>query len=283
MHPHWLRTKLPTGKNFNEIKGILREKRLHTVCEEAICPNIGDCYERRAATFLILGDICTRQCGFCAVKKGSPYGVDEEEPQRVAEAIKIMELRYVVITSVTRDDLTDGGASVYAKTIKCIREHIKNCKIEVLIPDFGGDSVALETVINARPDILNHNIETVPSLYSQVRPMANYKRSLGLLKNTREKDSSLTTKSGVMLGLGESWDEIINVMKDIRDAGCDMLTIGQYLSPKKNALPIRRYYTPEEFDILRRAGENIGFNHIESGPLVRSSYRAETQSDDIFV
>lgn len=283
MHPHWLKTKLPTGNNFNEIKRILREKRLHTVCEEAICPNIGDCFEQRTATFLILGDICTRQCGFCAVKKGIPFWVDEEEPHRVAEAVKIMELRYVVITSVTRDDLTDGGALVYAKTIKHIREHIKNCKIEVLIPDFGGDSVALETVINARPDILNHNIETVPSLYSQVRPMANYKRSLELLKNAREKDSSLTTKSGVMLGLGESWDEIINVMKDIRDAGCDMLTIGQYLSPKKNALPIRRYYTPEEFDVLRRAGENIGFNHIKSGPLVRSSYHAKTQSDDIFV
>lgn len=283
MHPHWLRTKLPTGKNFRELKSILREKGLHTVCEEAICPNIGDCFERRTATFLILGDICTRQCGFCAVKKGSPVGTDEEEPRRIAEAVKIMELKYVVITSVTRDDLSDGGALIYAKTIKCIRETINNCKIEVLIPDFGGASVALETVINARPDILNHNIETVPSLYSQVRPMANYKRSLELLNNARKKKPSLITKSGVMLGLGESWDEIINVMTDIRDAGCDMLTIGQYLSPKKNALPIRRYYTPEEFNILRRAGENIGFNHVESGPFVRSSYYAKMQSEGSFV
>lgn len=283
MHPRWLRTKLPTGKNYNEIKSILREKGLHTVCEEAMCPNVGNCFEQRSATFLILGDICTRRCGYCAVKKGSPFGTDEDEPRRVAEAVKLMVLKYVVITSVTRDDLSDGGALIYAKTITCIREHSKNCRVEVLIPDFGGASVALKTVINARPDIVNHNIETVPSLYSQVRPLANYKLSLQLLKNAREIDSSLITKSGVMLGLGESWDEIINVMKDLRDAGCNMLTIGQYLSPGRNALPIRRYYTPEEFDMLRRAGENIGFNHIESGPLVRSSYHAKMQSEDIFV
>ena len=283
MRPNWLRVKLPTGKNFNEIKGILREKRLHTVCEEAICPNIGDCFEQRTATFLILGDICTRQCGFCAVKKGSPFGVDEEEPRRIAEAVGKVELKYVVITSVTRDDLSDGGASVYAETIKCIRTCIQDCRVEVLIPDLGGSSEALETVINARPDILNHNIETVPRLYSQVRPMANYKCSLELLKNARQKNPSSTTKSGLMLGLGEKWNEIINVMQDIRNAGCDILTIGQYLSPKRNALPIQRYYTPEEFEMLKLEGNRMGFKHVASGPLVRSSYQAKMQSDYIFV
>src|SRR3989339_128363 len=200
MRPSWLKIKLPTGKNFKEIKGILIDKRLHTVCEEALCPNIGECFEQRTATFLILGDACTRKCGFCAVKNGSPFGVDEREPLRIAEAVTKMNLQYVVITSVTRDDLADGGASVYAQTIQRIREYIKDCMVEVLIPDFGGSSEALEIVLNARPDILNHNIETVPRLYSPVRPMANYKRSLELLKNAKEIVNELTTKSGLMLG-----------------------------------------------------------------------------------
>ncbi|MFN3532287.1 MAG: lipoyl synthase [Candidatus Brocadia sp.] len=282
MRPHWLRVKLPAGRNYHEMKVFLREKRLHTVCEEAICPNIGECFEQRTATFLILGDTCTRQCGFCAVKRGSPSGIDFEEPLRIAEAVRKMELKYVVITSVTRDDLSDGGASVYAETIKCIREVVKDCKIEVLIPDFGGNLEALEAVITTGPDVLNHNIETVPRLYSCVRPAADYKRSLALLKNSQEKNPSLITKSGLMVGLGEQWDEIISVMQDIRNAGCDMLTIGQYLSPKRNALPVQRYYTPDEFDRLRWEGKRTGFKHVESGPLVRSSYHAKMQSENIF-
>jgi lipoic acid synthetase len=279
MRPDWLRIKLSTGKNFNEIKGILRENKLHTVCEEALCPNIGECFEQRTATFLILGDTCTRQCGFCAVKKGMPFGVDEGEPLRIAEAVKKMQLRYVVITSVTRDDLPDGGASVYAQTIQCIREYVKDCMIEVLIPDFSGSSESLEIVLNARPDIVNHNIETVPRLYPRVRPMTDYERSLELLENAKETVNELTTKSGLMLGLGEEWHEIISVMQAIRDAGCDILTLGQYLSPKRDALPIQRYYTPEEFETLKLEGERMGFLHVESGPLVRSSYHAKAQSD----
>lgn len=279
MHPNWLKVKLPANKNYHEIKGILQEKRLHTVCQEAICPNIGECFEQRTATFLILGDICTRQCGFCAVKKGSPSGLDEEEPKRIADAAKVMNLKYVVITSVTRDDLPDGGASFYARTIHCIRESIHDCRIEVLIPDFEGSLKSLEVVLDARPYVLNHNIETVPRLYSQVRPRANYHRSLELLKNAYDKASFLTTKSGLMLGLGERWDEIIYVMQAIRDTGCNILTLGQYLKPKKNALPIQRYYTPEEFEVLRSAGIKMGFKHVESGPLVRSSYHARMQLD----
>lgn len=279
MRPNWLRIKLSTGKNFHEIKGILRENKLHTVCEEALCPNIGECFEQRTATFLILGDTCTRQCGFCAVKKGMPFGIDEGEPLRIAEAVKKMKLQYVVITSVTRDDLPDGGASVYAQTIQRIREYVKDCMVEVLIPDFGGSPEALEIVLNARPDILNHNIETIQRLYPQVRPMADYERSLKLLKNAKETVNELTTKSGLMLGLGEEWDEIISVMQDIRNAGCDILTLGQYLSPKRDALPIQHYYPPEEFEMLKIEGERMGFMHVESGPLVRSSYHAKAQTN----
>ncbi|HHT9138451.1 MAG TPA: lipoyl synthase [Candidatus Wunengus sp. YC60] len=282
MRPDWLKIRLPTGKNFNEIKDILRENELHTVCEEALCPNIGECFEQRTATFLILGDTCTRKCGFCAVKKGMPLGIDKGEPLRIAEAVQKMQLKYVVITSVTRDDLADGGASVYAQTIQCICERIQDCTIEVLIPDFSGSSEALEIVLNAQPDILNHNIETVPRLYSQVRPMADYERSLELLKHAKETVNELTTKSGLMLGLGEEWHETISVMQDIRDVGCNILTIGQYLSPKRDALPIHRYYTPEEFEMLKIEGEQMGFKHIEAGPLVRSSYHAKTQSDQVF-
>ena len=281
MRPNWLRIKLSTGKNFNEIKAILRENKLHTVCEEALCPNIGECFEQRTATFLILGNTCTRQCGFCAVKKGMPFGIDKQEPLRIAKAVRKMQLKYVVITSVTRDDLTDGGASGYAQTIQRIREYVEDCMIEVLIPDFGGSSESLEIVLNARPDILNHNIETIQKLYSLVRPMADYERSLELLKNAKEIVNELTTKSGLMLGLGEEWDEIISVMQAIRDAGCDILTLGQYLSPKIDALPIQRYYTPEEFEILKMEGEQMGFKHVESGPLVRSSYHAKAQSNTL--
>lgn len=283
MRPPWLKVKLPSGKNFTEIKSILREEQLHTVCEEAICPNIGECFEQRTATFLILGDICSRHCGFCAVKKGRPSMVDANEPQRIAAAILKMKLTYVVITSVTRDDLPDGGASVYAEAITLIRKQSKDCKIEVLIPDFGGSSDALEKVIRARPDIVNHNIETVPRLYSLVRPMASYRRSLKILARIQNKNPSLIAKSGFMVGLGETWDEILDVMRDIKQAPCNMLTIGQYLGPKGDALPICRYYAPEEFEKLRLEGERMGFHSIESGPLVRSSYHAKMQSDKIFI
>lgn len=283
MRPHWLKTKLSAGKNFHDIKGILREKQLHTVCEQALCPNIGECFEQRTATFLILGNTCTRRCEFCAVKKGDPARIDKGEPHRIAEAVKEMGLTYVVVTSVTRDDLSDGGASVYAETIYHIRKYIENCKVEVLIPDFGGSLKALETVIHARPDIINHNIETVPRLYSKVRPVADYARSLKLLKHVHEKNPFLITKSGLMLGLGEEWNEIIEVMQGIRNAGCDLLTLGQYLSPARNALPIQRYYTPEEFEILKREGICMGFTYVESGPLVRSSYHAQRQTDYVLI
>ncbi len=283
MRPNWLKIRLPSGKNFNEIKGILRENELHTVCEEALCPNIGECFEQRTATFLILGDACTRRCGFCAVKKGAPVGTDRQEPLRIAEAVKKMRLKYVVITSVTRDDLPDGGASVYARTIQCIREYVENCMVEVLIPDFGGSSESLETVLDAQPDVLNHNIETVPRLYPLVRPVAGYERSLELLRRAKGAGDGLTTKSGLMLGLGEEWDEIIRTMQAIRDAGCDILTVGQYLSPKRDALPVRRYYTPEEFEMLRIEGARMGFKHVESGPLVRSSYHAKSQSETVIL
>jgi lipoyl synthase len=279
MRPEWLRVRLPHGKNFTEIKSILREKQLHTVCEEALCPNIGECFEQRTATFLILGDICTRQCGFCAVNKGIPSMVNEEEPRRIAEAAQRMKLKYIVITSVTRDDLPDGGASIYARTIHSIRGCIKDCKIEVLIPDFQGNSRALTTVLHSYPDILNHNIETVPRLYPLVRPTANYIRSLELLRKAREVQPLITTKSGLMLGLGETWDEIIDTLKAIKTAGCDIITLGQYLSPKRNALPIHRYYAPAEFEKLKKEGLKLGFKHVESGPLVRSSYHAKMQSD----
>ncbi|MDR4507695.1 MAG: lipoyl synthase [Candidatus Brocadiaceae bacterium] len=281
MRPEWLRTKLPAGKNYNEIKSILRQQRLFTVCEEALCPNIGECFEARTATFLILGDTCTRQCGFCAVKKGSPPEVNKEEPFRVATAVKEMRLQYAVITSVTRDDLSDNGATAYAQTIRCIREGIKTCKVEVLIPDFGGSFELLQVVLNAVPDVLNHNMETVPRLYSQVRSMSDYHVSLEVLRHTLKYMPGVTTKSGIMLGLGEKWDEVISVMRDIRDTGCDILTIGQYLKPGKNALPIQRYYTPEEFCLLKWEGKRMGFKHVESGPLVRSSYHAKMQSGTV--
>lgn len=281
MRPDWLKVRLPAGREFLKIKNILRERKLHTVCEEAVCPNIGECFERGTATFLILGDVCTRECGFCAVKKGRPSSVDMEEPRRIADAVMEMKLNYAVITSVTRDDLPDGGASLYAHTIQSIRECRRGCKIEVLIPDFAGSSEALETVMQANPDVLNHNIETVQRLYPRVRPFAHYERSLAVLRDARKKGDFLTTKSGLMVGLGETWEELLHTMSDIRDTGCDMLTLGQYLSPKKDALPIHRYYPPGEFNRLRLEGQRIGFKQVESGPLVRSSYYAERQSDSV--
>jgi lipoic acid synthetase len=275
--PDWLKVKLPGGKKYRRMKDLLRTANLHTVCEEAVCPNIGECFGQGIATFLILGDVCTRRCNFCAVAKRVPSALEEGEPERIAQAVEQIGLRHVVITSVTRDDLPDGGAGHYAKTIKAIRTHNPTCTIEVLIPDFKGPENALEIVLNEGPHILNHNIETVPRLYSNVRPGADYERSLSLLEETKEIDPELTTKSGLILGMGEEHDEIIAVMKDLRDVGCDILTIGQYLSPGKEFLPIKRYYHPDEFRCLKYEGEKMGFRHVESGPLVRSSYHAAKQ------
>jgi len=253
----------------------MRDLELHTVCEEALCPNIGECWGAGTATFLILGDICTRRCGFCNVKTGRPRPLDPQEPERVARAVARMKLRHAVITSVNRDELPDGGARIFAQTIRHIRELVPGCTVEVLIPDFKGSPTALATVMAARPDILNHNVETVPRLYRRVRPQANYRRSLEVLRRARELDGDVITKSGMMVGLGEEWEEILEVMADLRAVDCNVLTIGQYLRPSARHLPVERYYTPQEFDELRAEGERLGFKHVESGPLVRSSYHAE--------
>jgi lipoic acid synthetase len=275
--PEWLKVKLPQGPNFNDIKGLLRGLELHSVCEEAHCPNIGECFESRTATFLILGRVCTRDCGFCAIETGRPTGLDEAEPERVARAIESLGLRHVVLTSVTRDDLSDGGAGIFAECIQRIHEYIPTCSIEVLIPDFQGDAGPLEKVIRAKPDILNHNLETVRRLSPSVRPAANYDRSLEVLQRARAMDSDVLTKSGLMVGLGETWEEILEAMGDLRQAGCRILTIGQYLRPSKQHLTVERYYSPDEFQKLSEIGEGMGFELVESGPLVRSSYHARAQ------
>ncbi len=275
--PEWLKTRLPVGDNYLHIKRLLRSSELHTVCEEANCPNIGECFSQRTATFLILGDVCTRGCRFCNVEKGVAMPLDFDEPERVAKAAKDMGLKHIVVTSVTRDDIPDGGASVYAMTISAIRKYNPESTIEVLIPDFKGSDEALNTVIGESPDVINHNIETVPRLYKTVRPGAVYERSLRLLKTVRESSLTITAKAGLMAGLGEQFQEIVEVMKDIRDSGCDILTIGQYLSPTRNHLPVHRYYHPDEFKELKSIGMELGFLYIESGPLVRSSYHAAMQ------
>jgi len=275
--PNWLRVKLPQGKEYHRLKNVLRSAGLHTVCEEAICPNIGECFGQGTATFLILGDVCTRRCNFCAVTKGHPSILDEDEPERIARVVKQIDLRHVVITSVTRDDLPDGGAKIYARTIRSIRTYNSTCTIEVLIPDFKGSEEALEIVLKEYPDILNHNLETVPRLYPDVRLQADYEFSLSLLEKVNVIHPGCITKSGLILGMGEEYDEIIDVMKDLREANCDILTIGQYLSPGKEYIPIKRYYHPEEFKRLKYEGEKMGFKHVESGPLVRSSYHAAAQ------
>ena len=273
----WLRVKLPGGVEYHRMKSLLRTAKLHTVCEEAVCPNIGECFGQGAATFLMLGDVCTRKCNFCAVAKGVPSALEEGEPEKTARVAKHIGLRHVVITSVTRDDLPDGGAGHYAKTIKAIRTQNPECTIEVLIPDFKGSIKSIEIVLNESPHILNHNLETVPRLYPDVRPGADYERSLSLLKDAKESDPELTTKSGLILGIGEEHDEIVDVMSDLKDVGCDILTIGQYLCPGKGFLPIKRFYHPDEFIHLKYEGEKMGFRHVESGPLVRSSYHAAEQ------
>jgi lipoyl synthase len=276
--PEWLKVRLATGPNFRELVGIMRTQALHTVCEEARCPNIGDCWERRTATFLILGNVCTRHCAYCAIAHGLPTELDVQEPERVAAAVSAMGLRHAVITSVDRDDLRDGGAAMFAQTIRLVRERRPHCTIEVLIPDFKGDSEALRTVLDAGPDILNHNIETVPRLFRAVRAGGNYRRSLELLARAKAHGGRWLTKSGMMVGLGETWDEVLATMRDLRVVACDILTLGQYLAPGKDYHPIARYYHPEEFAALKREGLAMGFRHVESGPLVRSSYHADEQA-----
>lgn len=272
--PEWLKVRLPEGTNYQEIKRLLRSEGLSTVCEEARCPNIGECFNQKTATFLILGDVCTRGCRFCNVTKGMTKPVDTEEPERVAKATRQMGLRHVVVTSVTRDDLQDGGAGTYAKTISMIRRHNPAATIEVLIPDFKGSIESLNIVIRENPDVINHNIETAPRLYKLVRPGAVYKQSLYLLEYVKKTNPDILTKSGLIVGLGEEFGEVVDVMKDLREAGCEILTIGQYLSPGKKHLPVQRYYHPDEFLELKNKGLELGFRYIESGPLVRSSYHA---------
>jgi lipoyl synthase len=276
--PPWLRVRFFGGPNYHELKRMMRTLNLHTVCESARCPNMGECWEHRTATFMILGNICTRACGFCAVPSGKPLGPpDPEEPARVADAAEKMGLRYAVVTSVNRDDRPDGGASIFARTIEEIRARVPGCKVEVLIPDFRGAWPALETVVRARPDVLNHNIETVPRLYRRVRRGAVYERSLELLRRARALEPEMPTKSGMMLGLGETGEEVLGTMQDLAAQGVRILTLGQYLQPTREHLPVERFVPPEEFAEYRRQGLLMGFQHVEAGPLVRSSYHAFEQ------
>jgi lipoic acid synthetase len=272
--PKWLRAPAPVGENYRDLKGLIDRLRLHTVCESAACPNVGECWNQRTATFMMLGNVCTRRCGFCAVSKGAPLPVDYDEPRRVAEAVSAMGLKFAVITSVNRDDREDGGAELFAMVIRAIRERVPGCGVEVLIPDFQGSHDAVETVMEAAPDVLNHNTETVPRLYRQVRLGARYERSLDVLAHAKAVRPATPTKSGLMLGLGETAEEVRQVMRDLRAHRVDVLTLGQYLRPSPKHLPIVRYVPPEEFDEFRRDGLEMGFAHVESGPLVRSSYHA---------
>src|SRR5215469_615629 len=273
--PAWLRAPAPTGENYHELKRLVNELNLHTVCQSAACPNTGECWNRRTATFMILGNVCTRRCGFCAVQKGAPLAVDYDEPRRVAEACAALGLKFAVITSVNRDDRKDGGAELFALTIRAIRERLPGCGVEVLIPDFQGSHGALEIVLEASPDVLNHNTETVPRLYRQVRLGARYERSLEMLRYAKELSPETPVKSGLMLGLGELEEEVLEVMRDLRAHSVDILTLGQYLRPSPRHLPIVRYVPPAEFDRYRDAGREMGFAHVEAGPLVRSSYHAD--------
>ena len=272
--PKWLRAPAPTGENYRDLKGLIDRLRLHTVCESAACPNVGESWNRRTATFMMLGNVCTRRCGFCAVQKGAPLPVDYDEPARIAEAVSLMGLKFAVITSVNRDDRPDGGAGLFAMVIRAIRQRVPECGVEVLIPDFQGNLEAVETVMEARPDVLNHNTETVPRLYRQVRLGARYQRSLDVLQHASRIQPETPTKSGLMLGLGETAEEVLQVMRDLRAHQVRILTLGQYLRPSPKHLPVVRYVPPAEFDEFRVAGYEMGFAHVESGPLVRSSYHA---------
>ncbi|MCR8632870.1 MULTISPECIES: lipoyl synthase [Paenibacillus] len=275
--PEWLKIKLTTGENYKELKNMMRDKTLHTVCEEAKCPNIHECWANRTATFMILGDICTRACRFCAVTSGLPTELDLQEPERVAEAAEQMGLKHVVVTSVARDDLADGGASIFAATVLAIRKRMPLCSVEVLIPDFLGKESSLRTVLEAKPDILNHNVETVERMSDKVRSKAKYRRSLELLARSKQIAPGIPTKSSIMLGVGEEWAEIIQTMDDLREINCDIMTIGQYLQPTTKHLKVEKFYTPDQFAELKAEGMKRGFNHVESGPLVRSSYHAHEQ------
>ena len=274
-HPDWLKVKIGGGKNFVKMKSLLRNAKLHTICEEAKCPNIAECFGNGTAVFLILGDICTRNCKYCNVKHGAPDQINSNEPKEVAESVKELDLRYVVITSVTRDDLDDGGASFFHNTIKEVKKLNKNCKLEVLIPDFNGNFGSLKKVVSAKPDVINHNIEVVQNLFPEIRPEGNYEVSIQLLKNIKDINKNIKSKSGFMIGLGENKDQILKTMKDLRNVNVDFLTIGQYLQPTKNHVEIKKYYTPKEFEELKNIAIDLGFKHVESGPLVRSSYHAE--------
>lgn len=279
--PAWLKVPFPGGPRYLRLKAILRASGLHTVCEEARCPNIGECFQAGTATFMVLGDVCSRACRFCAVRSGQPVGLDSEEPLRVAEVVHRLGLRHAVITSVTRDDLPDGGAAIFADTIHQIRRLSPITSVEVLVPDFQGSQQALATLIAARPDIVNHNLETVHRLYPRVRPNAIYERSLELLVWAKALDPTIPTKSGLMVGLGETGEELLQAMADLVAVGCDILTIGQYLQPSPRQLPVTRYYPPQEFRELAQEGQRLGFGHVEAGPLVRSSYHAESQIQNI--
>ncbi len=275
--PPWIKVRAPAGETFEEVRSLMRGQTLHTVCEEAQCPNIGECWGRRTATFLMMGDTCTRSCRFCDIKTGRPSPLDWEEPNRVAESVRALGLKHVVITSVNRDERADGGAPIFAMVIKRVRQLQPGCSIEVLIPDFKGAESALKIVMDAQPEILNHNVETVPRLFKKVQPQDKYEWAMKTLGNAKLMDPLVLTKSGIMLGLGETFDEVVGVMRDLAGLKLDILTIGQYLQPSKQHLPVERFYTPEEFDKLQAIGLELGFKWVESGPLVRSSYRAEQQ------
>ncbi len=277
--PAWLKVRAPGSPNYLRLKSLMKASRLNTVCEEARCPNIGECWHHGTATFMILGDVCTRACGYCAVPHGMPAGLDIAEPSRVADAVRSMALNYVVVTSVDRDDLADGGAAVFASTIAAIRDARPGCRVEVLIPDFQGSGSSLRTVLDAAPDVLNHNTETVPRLYRLARPGGRYPRALELLERARTLAPHIPTKSGLILGLGEEWDEVLETLRDLRAVGVQVLTIGQYLRPTDSHLRMVRYYHPDEFAELKRLALEMGFAHVESGPLVRSSYHAHEQAD----
>ncbi len=273
--PEWLKAPAPVGDNYRDLKQLVTDLNLHTVCESAACPNIGDCWNRRTATFMILGNLCTRRCGFCAVQKGAPLPVDADEPRRVAEAVSRMGLKFAVITSVNRDDQPDGGAGIFAATIRAIRERVPGCGVEVLVPDFQGSHAAMDIVLDAAPDVLNHNTETVPRLYKQVRLGARFERSLEMLAYAKQRSPQIPTKSGLMLGLGETLAEVREAMQALRAHQVDIVTLGQYLRPSLKHLPIVRYVPVEDFAALKQYGHELGFRHVESGPLVRSSYHAD--------
>ena len=277
--PEWMKVRMPGGPKYLELQQLMGRQRLHTVCQEARCPNIGECWERGTATFMILGDICTRRCHYCAVTTGRPVGLDLQEPERLAETVQTMGLKYCVITSVNRDDLPDGGAFIFAACIKKVHEKVPGCRVEVLIPDFAGSWLALEKVIDARPEVLNHNIESTRRVFPRVRPKGDYQLSLDLLAEAKRIDPTVVTKSGIIVGMGETKEDLLVTMSDLRQVDCDLLTIGQYLRPSLKHLAIDRFYTPAEFEELRLAGEEMGFRHVASGPLVRSSYHADEQHD----